>query len=135
MITKYKNPYFVCLDEPEIRLAAQERYANIEDIARKIKEELHAKYLIATLGKRGSIGLNSKNEVNRTPVFSTKVVDTVGAGDAFFAFTSPCFARELPLDMVSFIGNAVGALAVQIVGNKKPVEKYELLELIRAVLK
>ncbi len=135
MITKYNNPYFVCLDEPEIRLAAQERYGNIEDIARKIKDELNAKYLIVTLGKKGSIGINKENMVNRTPIFSTKVVDTVGAGDAFFAFTSPCFARELPLDMVSFIGNAVGALAVQIVGNKKPVEKYELLELIRAVLK
>lgn len=135
MITKYNNPYFVCLDEPEIRLAAQERYANIEDITKEMKKELNAEYLIVTLGRRGSIGINGKNEINRTPVFSTKVVDTVGAGDAFFAFTSPCFAQELPLDMVSFIGNAVGALAVQIIGNKKPVEKYELLEFIRTVLK
>ncbi|NUO09104.1 MAG: adenylyltransferase/cytidyltransferase family protein [Candidatus Brocadia sp.] len=135
MITKYNNPYFVCLDEPEIRLAAQERYTNIEDIAREIKLEINAEYLIVTLGKRGSIGINCKNEINRTPVFSTKVVDTVGAGDAFFSFTAPCFARGLPLDIVSFIGNAVGALAVQIVGNKKPVEKYELLEFIRAILK
>jgi hypothetical protein len=41
----------------------------------------------------------------------------------------------MDLDLVSFIGNAVGALAVQIVGNKKPVEKYELLEFINALLK
>ena len=135
MITKYNNPYFVCLDEPEIRLAAQERYANIEDVTKEMKKELNAEYLIVTLGRRGSIGINGKDEINRTPVFSTKVVDTVGAGDAFFAFTSPCFAQKLPLDMVSFIGNAVGALAVQIIGNKKPVEKYELLEFIRTVLK
>jgi len=37
--------------------------------------------------------------------------------------------------MVSFIGNAVGALAVQIVGNKKSVEKYELFEFVNTVLK
>jgi bifunctional ADP-heptose synthase (sugar kinase/adenylyltransferase) len=135
MITKYNKPYFVCLDEPEIRLAIQERYANIEDIARKIKKVLNTDYLIVTLGKKGSIGLNKKNEVNRTPIFSTKVIDTIGAGDAFFAFTAPCFAQNLPLDLVSFIGNAVGAIAVQIVGNKKPVEKYELLEFIHAILK
>lgn len=135
LITKYKNPYFVCLDEPEIRLAAQERYTNIEDIAKNIKGALNVDYLIVTLGKRGSIGLNNKNEIHRTPIFSTKVVDTVGAGDAFFAFTAPCFVRDMPLDMVSFIGNAVGALAVQIVGNKKPVEKYELLEFIHSILK
>jgi|SRR5208283_3080286 len=135
MITKYRNPYFVCLDEPEVRFAAQDRYSNIEDIAKNIKNELNADYLIVTMGKKGSIGINRGNEINRTPVFSTKVVDTIGAGDAFFAFTAPCFARELPLDMVSFIGNAVGALSVQIVGNKKSVEKHELLEFIHAILK
>jgi len=135
MITKYKNPFFVCLDEPEIRLAAQERYANIEDIARRIRDEIHAGYLIATLGRKGSFGIDAEGTVNRTPIFSSKVVDTIGAGDAFFAFTAPSFAGGLPLDMVSFIGNAVGALAVQIVGNKKSVEKYELLEFIDTILK
>jgi sugar/nucleoside kinase (ribokinase family) len=79
--------------------------------------------------------VSRNNEINRTPIFSTKVVDTIGAGDAYFAFTAPCFAKGMPLDFVSFIGNAVGALAVQIVGNKKPVEKYELLEFIHAILK
>ncbi|MDA8084220.1 MAG: PfkB family carbohydrate kinase [Nitrospiraceae bacterium] len=135
MITKYKNPFFVCLDEPEMRLAAQDRYGNIEDIARTIKREINAQNLIVTLGKKGSIGIGAGDSINRTPIFSSKVVDTIGAGDAFFAFTAPSFARELPLDMVSFIGNAVGALAVQIVGNKKSVEKYELLEFMNTILK
>jgi rfaE bifunctional protein kinase chain/domain len=135
MITKYKNPYFVCLDEAEIRLAAQDRYSNIENIAKRIKKEINTDYLIVTLGKKGSMGLNRGNVINRTPIFSTKVIDTIGAGDAFFAFTAPCFAIRLPLDLVSFIGNAVGAIAVQIMGNKRPVEKYELLEFINTLLK
>ena len=135
MITKYNNPYFVCLDEPEIRLAAQEQHANIDDVVKKVKKVLNADNLIVTMGKKGSIGINMKNEINRTPIFSTKVIDTIGAGDAFFSFTAPCFAQGLPLEMVSFIGNAVGALAVQIVGNKKPVEKHELLEFMHAILK
>jgi hypothetical protein len=41
----------------------------------------------------------------------------------------------MSLDLVSFIGNAAGALAVQIVGNKKPVEKYELTEFVHAILR
>ena len=135
MITKYRKPYYVCLDESEIRLAAQERYANIEETAGKIRREVGADYLMVTLGKRGSVGMDAEGEINRTPVFSSKVIDTVGAGDAFFSFTAPCFARGLPLDLVSFVGNAVGALAVQIIGNKKAVEKYELLAFIDAVLK
>ncbi len=94
-----------------------------------------SEYLIVTMGKKGSIGINRKSEINRTPIFSSKVIDTVGAGDAFFAYTAPCFASGLPLDLVSFIGNIVGALAVQIVGNKRSIEKYEVLEFIHTILK
>lgn len=135
MITKYHNPAFVCLDEPEVRLSAQDRYGDIEAIAKDVARTVKSDYFIATRGKNGSIGIDRNGEINRTPIFSTKVVDTVGAGDAFFAFTAPCVALSMPLDLVSFIGNAVGALAVQIVGNKKPVEKYELLEFIDTLLK
>lgn len=135
MITKYHNPAFVCLDEPEVRLSAQDRYGDIEVIAKDVARTVNSDYFIATRGKNGSIGIDRNGEINRTPIFSTKVVDTVGAGDAFFAFTAPCVALNMPLDLVSFIGNAVGALAVQIVGNKKPVEKYELLEFIDTLLK
>jgi rfaE bifunctional protein kinase chain/domain len=135
MITRYQHPHYICLDESELRLAAQERFVSIEGLAEHFSKVLDTDHLIVTLGKKGSIGMNRSNEINRTPIFSSKVIDTVGAGDAFFAFTAPCFAKNLPLDLVSFIGNAVGALAVQIVGNKKPVEKFELLEFIHALLR
>ncbi len=135
LITKYKNPFYVCLDETECRLAAQEKDKDIEHILRKIKDTISAGNMIVTLGKKGSIGANSSNGISRTPILSSKVVDTVGAGDAFFAYTAPCLAEGMPLDMVSFIGNAVGALAVQITCNKKSVEKHELLEFIHAILK
>ena len=135
LITKYKNPYYVCLDEPEMRYTAQDKFADIDDITLRIKDQIEAEYIIVTLGRSGSIGINSHNEINHTPIFSSKVIDTVGAGDAFFAFTAPCFAQGMPVDLVSFIGNAVGAIAVQIVCNKRPVEKHELLEFIHTLLK
>ncbi|MFQ5645525.1 MAG: PfkB family carbohydrate kinase [bacterium] len=135
MVTKYSNPSYVCLDEPELRLTAQRKYTEIENVARNISRTLNTDFLVVTMGKRGSLGVNGKTGANRTPVFSSKVVDTVGAGDAFFAFTAPCFAQGMPMDMVSFIGNSVGALAVQVVCNKKPVQKHELLEFINALLK
>ena len=135
LITKYHNPNYVCLDESEVRLAAQDKHSNIEVVAKKIRESINAHYLIVTMGKSGSIGVSQDGMINRTPVFSTKVVDTIGAGDAFFSFTAPCFAGGLPLDLVSFLGNTVGALAVQIVCNKRAIEKDELLEFINALVK
>lgn len=135
LITKYQKPYFICVDEGELRLAAQEKHASIETVAKTIKRKVAAQYLIVTLGKNGSLGIGPKNYVSKAPIFSTKVVDTIGAGDAFFAFTAPCFGIGMPLDLVSFIGNIVGTLAVQIVGNKKPVEKYEVLEFAHNLLR
>ncbi|MBF0319213.1 MAG: cytidyltransferase [Nitrospirae bacterium] len=135
LITKYKNPNLVCLDEPELRLAAQDRTSDTETIARRIAQQVNANCFIVTLGRKGSLGISKQEGINRTPIFSSKVIDTVGAGDAFFSYVAPCYACELPLDLISFIGNAVGAMAVQIVCNKKSIEKHELLEFIHALLK
>lgn len=135
LITKYHNPIYVVLDEPEVRLAARKKYDDIESIARSVAREVGSEYFVVTRGRHGSIGIDREGNITRTPVLSTKVVDTVGAGDAFFAYTVPCIARGVPIDLACFIGNAVGALACQIVCNKKPVEKHELLEFIHALLK
>lgn len=135
MITKYEKPMYACLDETEARLSAQDRYGDIEKIAKTVAETINSDFFIVTRGKNGSLGIIKGSEINRTPAFSGRVIDTVGAGDAFFAFTAPCMAQGLPFDFVCFIGNAVGAIAVQIVGNKKPVEKYELLEFVHTLLK
>lgn len=135
LITKYCNTHFICLDASEARLATQEKYTDIKDVGEKLLRSININYLIITLGSVGSICFTKEGEINTTPAFSTKVIDIIGAGDAFFAYTAPCFAQGMPADMVSFIGNAVGAIAVQIVGNKKPVEKYELLEFIHELLK
>lgn len=130
LITKYTNPGLVCLDEAEIRLAAQSKYGDIDEIALEIRKKINANFLIVTTGKRGSIGVDRNGNINRTPIFSNKVIDTIGAGDAFFAYSAPCFAKGMDLSLVSFLGNAAGALAVQIMGNKSSVEKHSLLELI-----
>jgi bifunctional ADP-heptose synthase (sugar kinase/adenylyltransferase) len=134
LITKYHNPDFVCLDEAEIRLAAQSKYNSIDEIVKEIRQQINAKFVITTLGKQGSIGIDSQEKINRTPIFSTHVIDTIGAGDAYFSFTAPCVALGIPLDLVSFVGNVVGGLAVQIVGNKKPVEKLDFLKFVKLLV-
>ena len=133
MITKYSKPNFVCLDERESRLALQNKFGTMHKVIKQLSKKLNADCVIITQGQQGSLSIKD-NEIISTPIFSTNVVDTVGAGDAFFAFTAPCYACDMPLDLISFIGNAVGALAVQIVGNKRPVEKNELLDFINSIL-
>ena len=135
LITKYSNAQLICLDDSEARLAAQEKYAEIGDVIKELQKSIDTNFFFVTLGGAGSICVNDKGEINRSPALATKVIDIIGAGDAFFSYTAPCFALGMSMDVVSFIGNAVGALAVQIVGNKKSVEKHELLEFIHTILK
>src|SRR5271157_1320810 len=113
LITKYSNASFICLDDPEARLATQLKYADVRDVGKKLLLATKTEYLMITLGSEGAI--------NHTPAFASRVIDIIGAGDAFFSFAAPCFAFGMPVDLFSFMGNAAGALAVQIVGNKKPV--------------
>lgn len=135
MVTKYHQVHFACLDEPELRLACQDRFGRIEDLAKQITKCINTDYLIVTRGKLGSIGVNSDSGFNTTPAFSSVVVDRTGAGDAFFSFTAPCFAKGLALDLVSFVGNAAGAIAVQIVCNREPVEPKKLFQFIHTLLR
>jgi len=134
MITKYHKPDYVCLDETEARLTMQNKFDDIRTVAEQLSNLLDVETLIVTLGKRGSIAVGKGGRIQLTPIFSSKVVDTVGAGDAFFSYTAPCFAKRLPLDLMAFIGNAVGAIAVQVVCNKKPVEQHELLQFVHTIL-
>ena len=134
LITKYKNTHFICLDAPEARLATQEKHAEIENVAGKLLNEVNTDCLVITVGGGGSICINREGEINLTPAFATKVVDVIGAGDAFFSLSSLCFASGMSMDLVSFFGNAIGALSVQIVGNKRPVEGYEIKEFIHTIL-
>ena len=135
LITKYSNASFICLDDPEARLATQLKFADVRDVGRKLLQATQTEYLMITLGSQGSMCFTGEGTVNHTPAFSSRVIDIIGAGDAFFSFAAPCFAAWMPMELFSFMGNAAGALAVQIVGNKKPVEKYELLEFIHTILK
>jgi len=135
LITKYNKTNFICLDAPEARLATQEKYAEIEQVAKKLLNSVGTDYLTITVGSNGSLCINRKGEINRTPAFATKVIDLIGAGDAFFSLSSLCFALGMPMDLVSFLGNVIGALSVQVVGNKRSVEGHEIKEFIHAVLK
>ncbi len=76
-----------------------------------------------------------KNGIHTIPAFNQTVVDTVGAGDAFLSITSPIVASGAPLDLVGFIGNAAGAMKVEIVGHRKSIEKVPLIKYVSRLLK
>lgn len=136
MITKYGKADFGCLTEMEARLACHDEYGEIEGVMKRLARQIKAGSMIMTRGNRGSLGYRSgpADGFEYAPALASRVVDRVGAGDAFFSFAAPCAAEKLPLDLVSFVGNAAGALAVQIVCNREPVDTNRLIGFIRSLL-
>ncbi len=120
LITKYPRADYVVVDELEARLAAHDRDSDIEDVILK----LGFKKIIVTRGKNGAIGFDGAFE--RQAAVTDKVVDTMGAGDAFFSVTAPYAAAGASMKDLIKIGNAAGAIKVGIVGNSAGVDKETL---------
>lgn len=120
LITKYPRADFVVIDELEARLAAHEKEAPIEDVIMK----LGFKKIIVTRGTKGAVGYDGAFE--RQNALTDKVVDTMGAGDAFFAVSSLFAAAQFSMKDLIRIGNAAGAIKVGIVGHRSSVTKDAL---------
>lgn len=123
LITKYPRADFVVLDELEARLAACDRDSPIEQVI----ESLGFERIIVTLGPKGSIGYD-RGMFTTAPAMSEKVVDTMGAGDAFFCVTAPLAAAGADMETLCRVGNAAGAIKCGVVGHRQAVTREALLD-------
>jgi bifunctional ADP-heptose synthase (sugar kinase/adenylyltransferase) len=134
LITKYPRASYVCVDEPEIRLAMQDRWTSVMELADKMRGLLGCQVLAVTRGHRGAVTCGADGARWEVPVLSRDVVDRMGAGDCYLAVTAPCVAAGMPLDVVGVIGGIAGALAVRIVGNRSAIEPAALQRAVTTLL-
>ena len=135
-INKYSKANYVVIDEPEFRLATQDKHTDLPDLAsKKMSELINSEFFVITMGKKGCLGFNHNKLSSSMPALTNKVVDTVGAGDAFFSLTSPFAAVGADLDDLCLIGNIAGAMKVEILGHRKFLEKNKIIKYIETLLK
>jgi rfaE bifunctional protein kinase chain/domain/rfaE bifunctional protein nucleotidyltransferase chain/domain len=134
-ITRYSNVDYAALDELEIRYAAHNRSGELGKIMREVAKKIKCSNIIVTRGHHGALSLSNDRQFISAPALAFNVIDPVGAGDAFFSFTAPLVAIGVPQELVVFLGNAVGALAVQIICNREPVDPVDLKKFITTLLK
>ena len=116
LITKWRADYIV-IDEPEARLAAQDRESPLEKVIEHLSHGRAEKFVV-TRGKDGAVGYDGSFYYSKA--MTERVIDTMGAGDAFFSVTAP-LAKYLPVKDLIEIGNAAGALKTQIIGHREAV--------------
>ena len=136
LVTKYQKADYVCIDAPEARLATVDKHSDVMEIAaEKLPEKIDCSRLIVTHGSHGCVTYDKAHGARRIPVFTKTTVDTVGAGDAFLAVTSPLVAAGGDMEHIGLVGNAVGAIKVGIIGHRHSVEKTPLMKYITTLLK
>lgn len=136
VVTRYDRADYVSLNELELQLALHNRKDNLEVLVEKIASRLGSKYVCVTAGPRGLSGYD-RNTSSHTfiPALASRVIDRVGAGDAFLALSALCFAHGMAPKLSAFVGAAAAALDVQIVGNKRTINRVDLFKYITALLK
>lgn len=133
--TKYHKADFVSIDEPELKLALRMRYGDVNALAQKLRSEIKAKMLLVSRGHNGSVIITQRGNAQVTPIFSGRVVDRIGAGDAVFAITSPFVYSGVPEDLIGFLGSCAGAMAVGTVCNRDPIDPVSLTKFITGLMK
>lgn len=136
VINRYSRADFISLNEPELRLAAHNRHAPLEEVSATVAGKAKAGYLAVTRGTRGVMMLDVKSRVfHKVPALSSHVVDRVGAGDAFLALAALCLGKGVAAEVSAFIGSVAAALDVQIVCNREPVDPTALKKYVSTLLK
>lgn len=132
--TKHKHYNYISIDERECRLAMHDRITPTLDLTRKTVEEKIKKPVSITLGSEGSLFFDLQQNEHLCPAFFTEIVDTTGAGDAYFALTSLLVKLGLPGPIIPFLGNCFAGLQTRIIGNKTAVSKVDFVRTVKSLL-
>lgn len=131
-VTKYNNLDFIVMNTEEVQLPLGNRYSSIEPLVRLLSKKTKFNQFLVSLSKEGCLYFYH-DKILKAPAFVEKTIDTVGAGDAVFAIISLLVYRNENPEVIPFIANCVGGVAVSIMGNKESVDKEKLFNFIEKV--
>ena len=136
LINKYKKADFICIDAMEAKLAVHDKHANLSDIvAKQLPSIIDCPDILVTHGRAGCFASSRNGPAVHIPAFNSTVVDTVGAGDAFFVIAAPLLAVGADCETAGFMGNVAGAISIGIVGHRRYLNKLEIRRYVTTLLK
>ncbi|TSA55930.1 MAG: cytidyltransferase [Planctomycetaceae bacterium] len=134
-VTRYPRADYACIAEHELRLETRTQNGMIRPLMDFLAQKLGCSQFVVTRGRKGCAVCDENGGFVDIPSFAQNIVDRVGAGDAFFSVTSLASALGAPIEVLGFIGNVVGSLAVGTLGNKKSIDKTSVQNYITSLLK
>jgi rfaE bifunctional protein nucleotidyltransferase chain/domain len=134
-ITRYPRADYLSLADGEVRLEARDRGGDLREILQDVSRKVLCPHAVVTRGKQGCLCYSEGEGFVSAPALAGQVVDRMGAGDAFLALTALYVAQGAPMEVVGFVGNAVGAQAVATVGHRNSIQRASLVKYIESLLK
>jgi len=125
---KHLHKASISLDLREGSLQTNQRIdaKDEEQVFQLYNYELNSEDMFLTLGGKGSLLCDGK-KVYRQEVFPSKIVDTIGAGDAFFAFACVCSALAFTAEKRMIIPSLAASLSTTWLCNEYAVTPERLL--------
>jgi rfaE bifunctional protein kinase chain/domain len=131
IITKYHGATYYCLDLPEARMAVNSKYMEPEEIIAKLGEITNAKFITITMGKNGSLSYSSPKEIVHSPSYANKTIDTMSAGDAYYALSAPVLLLSKSIQLAALAGNLAGGIKVGVSGLDDSIDKEAFLDKLK----
>jgi fructokinase len=106
------------LNEDELKIVSElflSTHFELNASAKALLEKFELEMLSVTLGAKGAL-LMDRNNSNRNEYSPTRVVDTVGAGDAYAAILCLGYLKKLPIERINFLANKFAAFVCGITG-------------------
>jgi rfaE bifunctional protein nucleotidyltransferase chain/domain len=131
--TKYVGADYYSLNRTEAELCLHEKGLRETELAERISRLLQCRLVSVTNGDQGAI-VKMGNESFALPSLSTSVVDTIGCGDAYFAFSSVAACLGMSAKMVALTGSIGAAAMAQRRCNASPISEHEFLTIAEIVI-
>ena len=134
-VYKYKKINSLVINESELRYETSDRNSNLINLAKKIREKINIKNIVVTRGNLGCVLIDSANKVYECPAFNKKSIDTIGAGDTFFALLSMCFGSKIDNYISLLISSLAAGYSANQLGNIDIFNSNILIKQLSHILK
>ena len=124
------------VNEGELRYELRDKHSNISTLVKNLSKKISVKNIAVTSGTRGASLANVKNNVIIScPAFNQNSIDTVGAGDTFFAIFSLLIGSKIDKRICMLIASISSSFSITQLGTKSYFNKKNLIKYLNHIFK
>lgn len=76
-----------------------------------------------------------KNKFYYIDAYASKIIDKVGAGDTMLSMVGPCLKSKMNSELALLLSSLGAAQSVESMGNKRYINKIQLLKTLENLMK